>query len=343
MRASDLKDRIKLAFTVNNPLMIHGSPGIGKSDIVNQAAAESGYDHVEDLRLSQLDQVDLRGVPAVVDGLTTWNPPEFLVLKPKSVLFLDEINSAASGVFAAVYQLVLNRRIGNLRLPDDCRIIAAGNLSTDFALVNQMPTPLKNRFSHVTLDVNNDDWTEWAVSAGIHETVIGFLRFRPTMLNEFDASNKTVESKNKNRNMREATAFATPRTWEVMSNYQHLPGGIPASIEYDTYCGIVGEPAAAEFVGYKKYYANLPDLDNCIANPKTAYVPSNEPASLYAVATGLGLRATPKNMDGVIAYLERIPKEFAVLGIKDAIRRNEENAYAKAFTAWSVKNAYLLQ
>lgn len=340
MRPSQLNARIKLAFAADQPLMIHGSPGIGKSDIVAQAANEAGYEHVEDLRLSQLDQVDLRGVPSVKDGITVWNPPEFLNLPPKSVLFLDELNSAPAGVMAAAYQLVLNRRIGNLRLPHDTRIIAAGNLSTDFSMVNQMPAALKNRMGHCTLEVNNDDWCEWALTKGnIHESILSFLRFRPSMLNEFDQQQKSKEAKQKARNMREATAFATPRTWEAMSKYAHI--GVNAEIEYDTYVGIVGEAAAAEFTGFQKYYRSLPNLDHVLMNPKTAPIPT-EPATLYALSTGLALRATPDNMERVLQYIDRIGKEFQVLTIRDATIRNAENAYTKAFTTWSVKNADLI-
>jgi hypothetical protein len=362
MRPSQLNLALKLAFKANRPLMIHGSPGIGKSDIVHAAAAEEGFEHVEDLRLSQLDQVDLRGVPSVIYidepnpahtgakddttpatikvAITTWNPPEFLKLPPKSVLFLDEVNSAPPGVQAAAYQLVLNRRIGNLRLPDDCRIVLAGNLATDFALVQPMPSALKNRMGHVTLDVNNDDWCEWAIGSGkIHESILAFLRFRPGLLNEFTNQARTKESKAKARNMREAMGFATPRTWEMMSDYQHI--GVSPEIEYELYSGIVGEGAAAEFTGFQKYYRALPNIDQVLMNPKTTDVPK-EPATLYALSTALACRATPDNFERVMQYVNRIPKEFQVLTVRDSVLRDQKIGYAKAFTIWSSQNTDLI-
>ncbi len=361
MRPTQLKLAVRRAIRLQRPLMIHGSPGIGKSDIVNDAAVEEGFDHVVDLRLSQLDQVDLRGVPSVVlmdvvnplhtgkkgckeppmiqQRTTVWNPPEFLPHLPKTLLFLDEINSASPGVMAAAYELILNRRVGKHHLPKDCAIICAGNLMTDFAMVNAMPSALKNRMTHLTLDVNNDDWCEWAIGHNIHESVIAFLRFRPGLLNEFEQGNKTKEAKGKARNMREATAFATPRTWQIMSEF--VTDGIEAEIEYETYQGIIGEAAAAEFVGFQKYYRSLPNLDQVLMNPKTAKVPT-EPATLYALSTGLAARATPDNMERVIQYIERIPKEFQVLTVRDCTLRNQENAFTKAFNNWSVQNADLI-
>lgn len=351
MRPTVLKQAIINAIAADIPIMITGSPGLGKSDIVRQAAEAAGYEHVEDLRLSQLDQVDLRGVPAVVyekdskgndipgTGQTTWNPPEFLCLPPKSVLFLDELNSAQSGVLAAAYQLVLNRRVGRLQLPADCRIVAAGNLSTDFAMVNQMPSALKNRMTHVTLECNNDDWCEWAASRSIHPSVIGFLRFRPNMLNEFDRGNRTTEAKSKARNLREATSFATPRSWEMLSKY--LAIGVGPQIEYSTYTSIVGEAAAAEFTGFQKHYRSLPDLDELLRKPKTTKVP-DEPATLYALSAALAAHTTPDNMDTVMQYMDRVTKEFQVMYIRDATLRNRDNAYTTVFNKWSAKNSELL-
>lgn len=339
MRPSTLKRIIINALKSNTPLMVHGSPGIGKSDIMDQARTEAGYGHLEDLRLSQLDQVDLRGVPNVENGFTKWNPPEFLVLPENAVLFADEINTANDGVLAAFYQIALNRQIGSHKLRDCTRIMAAGNLSTDHAMVKQMPSALKNRFQHVTLEVNLDDWCEWAIKHDIHESVIGFLRFRPALLNEFDVQYKNAEAKQKARNMREATAFATPRSWGVMSKYQHM--GVESDIEYDTYCGVVGEGVAAEFSGYIKYYRSMPNIDHLLLNPKTATVPT-EPATLYALSTGLAARATPDNFERVMQYTDRIPKEFQVLMVKDASMRDQNNTYTKAFTTWAVKNQDLL-
>lgn len=342
MRPQQLSLAVQRAIKLRKPLMIHGSPGIGKSEIVDQAREAAGYEHLVDLRMSQIDQVDLRGVPSVdaKKSVTKWNPPDFLPSLPKTVLFLDEINSASAGVMAAAYELILDRRVGNYRLPDDCAIIAAGNLMTDFAMVNQMPSALKSRMTHIELEVNLEDWVQWALTRGkVHESVIGFLRFRPSMLFEFDQGNKTKEAKNKARNMREARAFATPRTWKLMSDF--VTDGIEPEIEYETYCGIVGEAAAAEFTAFQKHYRSLPNLDQVLMNPKSAPVPT-EPATLYALSTGLAARATPENMDHVIQYVERLGKEFQVLTIRDAGHRNPDNTYTKAFDDWSCKNIDLI-
>ena len=139
--------------------------------------------------------------------------------------------------------------------------------------------------------------------------------------------------------MREAMAFATPRSWAMMSRV--VADNVEPEIEYETYSGIVGEAAAAEYTGFQKYYRDLPNLDQVLISPKTTKVPK-EPGTLYALATGLALRATADNFDRVLQYLERIPKEFQVLTVRDANMRTPDISFTTAFTTWAVNNSDLI-
>ncbi|GIV03819.1 MAG: ATPase [Fimbriimonadales bacterium] len=340
MRPSQIVTALNYLIDANQPVMIHGSPGVGKSDIVRQVAKQRGIELI-DLRLSQLDPVDLRGVPSVdtKKRITSWNPPSFLPTDGKGILFLDEINSAAQATQAAAYQLVLDRKLGDYVLPPGWAIIAAGNRSTDRAIVNQMSTALKNRFTHINFEVNLDDWCDWALRNNIAIEVLGFIRFRPMLLNEFEQRNDSKEERERVQRLKDAQAFATPRSWEFLSKViQQKPS---ANIEYELYSGIVGEGAAAEFMGYLKYYRDLPNLDALLMNPGAAKVPE-EPATLYALATGLATKATQDNMERVVQYTLRLPAEFQVLLMKDAITRDNSLTQTKAFNDWAVKNSDVL-
>ena len=202
MRPSQVTQALEYLIKAKQPVMLHGSPGVGKSQVVKQVADKLGIEMI-DLRLSQLDPVDLRGVPSVDKtkvgktevGKTNWNVPSFLPTEGKGILFLDEINSAAQATQAAAYQLVLDRKLGDYELPDGWAMVAAGNRSTDRAIVNAMSTALKNRFTHLNYEVNNEDWCEWALTHNIAIEVLGFIRFRPMLLNEFEQRNETKEEK----------------------------------------------------------------------------------------------------------------------------------------------------
>jgi hypothetical protein len=338
MRPTQIAEALNLLIDAKQPTMLHGSPGVGKSQVVKQVADKKGMKFI-DLRLSQLDPVDLRGVPSIKNGQTTWNAPDFLPKDGTGVLFLDEINSAAQATQAASYQLVLDRKLGDYEMPPGWAIIAAGNRTSDRAIVNQMSTALRNRFTHLTYEVNNEDWCDWALKNKIESEVIGFIRFRPMLLNEFEPRGGTKEEKDRLQRMKDANAFATPRSWEYMSR---VLGKKPsADIEYEIYSGIVGEGPAAEFMGFLKYYRDLPNLDAVLMNPGKAPVPT-EPATLYALSTGLAAKATEDNMERVVKYALRLPTEFQVLLVKDAVVRDPQLTTTKAFNQWAIANQEVL-
>jgi hypothetical protein len=231
---------------------------------------------------------------------------------------------------------VLDRKLGDYVLPRGWAIVAAGNRATDRAIVNQMSTALKNRFTHLNYEVNLDDWCDWALRCDLSVEVLGFIRFRPMLLNEFEQRNDSKEERERVQRLKDAQAFATPRSWEFLSKVvQRSPS---TDIEYELYSGIVGEGAAAEFMGYLKYYRDLPNLDALLMNPGSTKVPE-EPATLYALATGLATKATQDNMERLVKYTLRMPAEFQVLLMKDAVVRDNSLTQTKSFNEWAIKNA----
>ena len=355
MSPKDVKLALVSAFKVNRPIMMWGSPGIGKSDVVRQAAYEVFKDapfcHVPtskmqgataddvakqigsrivcDFRALLRDVIDLRGLPTIEGTTTVYTDPGDLPHNGdgKAVLFLDEINAAPPLVQAACYQLVWDRSIGDYKLPDYVRIVAAGNLDSDRAVTHAMPTPLRSRFTHIMFDVSNDDWIEWAVESNIHPMVVAFVRFRPELLHKFDDAAKG------------ALTFPCPRTYHLLSDYMHE--GLPSGIEQQFVAGTIGEGASSEFVAFIRVWREMPSLDGIIANPKKGKVP-DDPATLYAVASGLSRRVTKANFAAVKTYCDRIPSSFATLCISDAIKRAPEIKTTEAMRKWAIENHEVL-
>jgi AAA domain (dynein-related subfamily) len=178
----------------HTPVMVWGPPGVGKSQIIAQIASRHDV-AVIDIRLSQMEPSDLRGIPFRVGDFVEWAVPAILPNAERhgqaGILFLDEITSAPPSVSAAAYQLIL----------DGWAIFAAGNRQGDRGVTYTMPAPLANRFSHFELDTHLDDWVAWAYANGIDERLIAFLRFRPELLFDFDPTHNPV-------------AFPSPRSWE---------------------------------------------------------------------------------------------------------------------------------
>ena len=262
----------------HTPVMLWGPPGVGKSQIVMQIG--QGHDlPVIDIRLSQMEPSDLRGIPFKQGDKVEWAVPSILpdaqAHGPAGILFLDEINSAAPSVSAAAYQLILDRRLGNYQVPGGWAIFAAGNRQGDRGVTYAMPAPLANRFSHYEIDLNLDDWVAWAYRHAIDERIIGFLRFRPELLFDFDPAHNPV-------------AFPSPRSWEfahrALQKFIEFPNLLLGSLQ-----ACVGQAAGIECHAFIESLDQMPDLDKILSGED---IKAPEEIDLqYAVASALVGRA----------------------------------------------------
>jgi len=322
---TELYNHIDTLLQTDTPLFIHGSPGIGKSYIVADVAKKHSLELV-DVRLSQMDPVDLRGVPSIKEDQTVWMPPVFFPKDKNSngILFLDELNSAPPSVQAAIYQLVLNRKMGEYELPDGWRIICAGNRVSDRGVVFRMPTPLANRMVHLHVQARFEDFKLFAIKQKLHPFVIGFLGFRPDLL-----STEPVVEDDAN------PAFATPRSYHMLSDILKTEKKIGklASIIY----GTIGYSAGLEFTSYVKVYEDLPDVQ-AIYQGQYPNI-ENTPALLYALVSALVeyFDGSDLHKEHLLIFSETLPTEFGVMLIKDVIVKDDTLALFKAFDEWLVK------
>jgi hypothetical protein len=321
LKISDAAQALRYCLQAKQPVCLWGSPGVGKSQIIQQTASSEGL-VCQDVRAVLLDPVDIRGLPHVNgDGRAHWATPEFLPRDGNGVLFLDELNRAPQLVQNALFQLVLDRKVGEYQLPEGWRVVAACNRESDGGGVMRMSSALSNRFLHLSVEPDLNDWCKWAAAAGIEPVLIAFLRYRPELLNQFD---------------RNAKAFPTPRSWAFVSGITKQKPS--AEIELALVSGSVGQGAAIEYMAFVKLYRTLPSIDAILLNPSTSPVP-DQVATLYAVSAALGRRADEQNLGRVIQYLDRLPEEYNVAAIKDATARNEKLAHTPEFTAWAVKHS----
>lgn len=262
----------------HTPVMLWGPPGVGKSQMIAQVA-ERHNAPVIDIRLSQMEPSDLRGIPFRDKDYVEWAVPAMLPDAQRhgksGVLFLDEITSAPPSVSAAAYQLILDRKLGAYEVPDGWAIFAAGNRQGDRGVTYTMPAPLANRFSHYEVEVNLDDWVYWAYQNNIDERLIGFLRFRPDLLFDFDPAHNPV-------------AFPSPRSWEFAHNALHKFEDHP-ELFLGALQSCVGPAAGVELKAFIDNLDNMPDLDAILRGES---VPTPKEIDLqYAVASALVGRA----------------------------------------------------
>ena len=286
-------------------VFIWGAPGIGKSSIVRQVAERHDLPLI-DIRASLLDPTDLRGIPMLENHRAVWCPPSFLPSRDMQpgILFLDEINAAPPLVQAALYQLILDRRIGEYVLPQGWHIIAAGNRREDQAVTFKLSSALANRFIHLNLEVNHEDWHDWALGRGIIPEITAFLQYRPQLL--------TAKSDGKE-------AFATPRSWEMASDVIKQFGSIQDA--RDVLPGIVGSGPAVEFMTFAKKSVMRQEIDALIANPTEAPLPDQLDRLWVLVSFLTSMCTTDEILDVCVALLPRLPAEFAMVLVRDLIKQ----------------------
>ena len=299
---SRLVTAIQHSINRQRPLFIWGQPGIGKSDIVAHVAKMQKRPLI-DIRLPLMEPTDIRGIPYLADikvynkdgklvkddnGVPMtdkefrWSTPSDLPTDEASraLVFFDEMSAAPPSVQAATYQIILNRRIGNYKMPKDVVIVAAGNRVKDKGVAYNMPMPLANRFTHLTLDVDVDDWKEWATLNRVHKDVVGYISFQPGDLNTFNPS-------------AEGYAFATPRSWYFVSellqdsvNGELVDTRLPMDVLGDMVKGTVGEGVGVKFMTYRKQAANLPHAKD-VLNGTVTKLNTKQIDVMYSLVTAL--------------------------------------------------------
>src|SRR3954453_8587162 len=185
-------------------VLLLSPPGVGKSDVVRQAAAEAKLE-CKSLLGTQIAPEDVSGVPRIIGERSVFCPPR--VLLPENAtrfcLFLDELPACAPDVQKAFYSLLLERRIGEYHLPEGTWVVAAGNRAEDKALVRTISSALVNRVLILNVRIDAAEWLAWARLNGVRADIITFIEQDP------DALLRPVPDK--------AVPFSTPRAWASLS------------------------------------------------------------------------------------------------------------------------------
>ena len=318
MGPKSARKAIRKAISARRAVFLWGPPGIGKSDVVKQIGGELNRE-VIDVRLALWEPTDIKGIPYYnADlGKMVWAPPAELPTDPDStaIIFLDELNSAPPAVQAAAYQLVLNRQVGTYKLPKGVDIVAAGNREGDRGVTYRMPAPLANRFLHLEMKVDFDDFQDWATLNGVHPEVVGYVSFAKQDLNDFDPKSASK-------------AFATPRSWVFVSELLEDDDTDTETL-HNLIAGAIGDGLAVKFMAHRKIAGRLPKPED-ILDGKVKDLQIKEVSAMYTLTTSLCYelkdRAEKKDKkfdayaDNFFRYMmDNFPTELVVMGAKTAL------------------------
>lgn len=305
---------------------IVGRPGEGKSEGCVQIARELGFsdDRILVVHINNHDVVDFTGVPSVTDGMTTFNPSkmfyQFREGTGGGMIILEELHQSSTHHQTWAAGFVLERETPTFKLDPAVCIIATGNRAEDRAGAKPLLGHLNDRMYHFDVETSLDDWCEWAMQNGVPADGIAFLRLRPNLLNDYDPNRRSNP---------------TQRSWTKL--FTEVPDDLPTDLYLMAASGKVGEGAAAEWVAARDMMKKMPSIDVIRMHPDNTEVPK-EPAVRYAVATSLSMTATPDSFPRDMLYVERMPKEFMMVYLTDAMKLNPELQSTKEFIDWAVKN-----
>lgn len=330
LNPKQLQQLLAATIPARMPVLIQGAPGVGKSDIVAHAAEAANADIIISHPVVS-DPTDFKGLPGIVADAAEFLPfgelRKAIEADKPTVFFLDDLGQAPPAVQAACMQLILARRVnGHMVSPHVC-FVAATNRRQDRAGVAGLLEPVKSRFSTIVeLVPDLDSWCAWALSNNMPVELISFVRFRPNLLHDFKPSVDLTNS-------------PCPRTVANVGRLMQL--GIPSELEYPVFSGACGNGFAAEFLGFLKIARKLPNPDVILMNPQAAEVPT-DPATLYALCGALSRKASDATIDRLTEYCNRLPAEFSVLLMRDAIKIAPEIQYCKGFVSWCTSHSDVL-
>lgn len=306
------------------PLMLWGSPGVGKSTIVRELCEEQGIDFI-DIRLAQREPVDLRGLPVPKGDHVDWLLAGEWPRDPNSrgIILFDELSAADRTLQAAAYEIILDRRLGDLySLPDGWLVMGAGNGMDDRAVSYSFSSALANRFCHLELKADVDQWCLWAREQGLHSAVIAFLKYAPQHFFMLDENSER--------------GWPSPRSWERVARLLSTCAGSNATTSTTASLnrqqlrimvnGLIGPAAAVPFFGFWELEDELPNVNDMLLGKIPVSVPKRSDATyLFCAAITeqlwCGDKSERKQRLNVFFDISlRLNSDFATMLMLDAMR-----------------------
>ena len=321
----------QMRFTSKATPILIGPPGGGKSSIAVQIGEEMGYtrDRILVVHINNYDVVDFTGVPSVVhnedgDGFTIFNPTKFFYDFREGtgggLIIFEEVPQSNMLMQTWFAGFELERETPSYKLDPDVRMICTGNRQEDKAGAKPMLGHLQDRLWFLDVETSSRDYRTWALQNGINKNLIAFLELRPELLNQFLPTRRSNP---------------TQRSWSKIS--MDIPPDMPTD-EYLILCAAkVGEGAAAEWVAAKDMMDKMPSIEGIRAAPTSAEVPT-EPAVRFAVATAMSTTCTEDTFANDMAYIKRMPLEFATTYLTDVCTMIPALQRSQPFIDWSIKN-----
>jgi hypothetical protein len=331
----ELKEVLKIAFKNRFNTIISGPPAVGKSAIVKQTTDEMGYKLIMS-HPSVKDPTEYNGFPYPVEQngrkianfLIFGDMLEIVESTEPTVVCFEDLLLAPQSVQGALMQLIWERKLNNINVPDCIVFTATTNRRQDKAGGQGIIEPYKSRNAIYSLRPDINDWVEWAYKDGQPAKLIAFCRKNSKALFDFNPTMDLVNS-------------SMPRTVAELGHW--INTGIPESIKMQVYSSCCGDGFATEYIAFERVADRLQDPDEIINDPMNAKIYESKDLDLiYITVCSLAVRANKRNFENIIKYADRLEKEYGVLMMQDIINKDRTLIQTKTFKEWALQNQNIL-
>lgn len=334
----ELKDAIKAAVAADIVLVIQGPPGVGKTQIVAQAAQEMSRRHTEmlvagrdtgDVYMSYVDPSTGGLVQKLNPKIPYVGNPEFAPDIPV-LLNIDEFSGGTRLMQNLMLKVLDERMVGDTYLRDDVSIVATGNRAWDHAHVEQLSAALGNRATFVTVEEDLDAFITYGLDNDFHPLVLAWVKNDPTYLLHFDSAQFLAGD----------PAFCSPRANERLSRIlkQRDDHNMSDSVFRSFVCGTIGNAVGIKFVGWSKIQHEMPDCD-AIAAGDTSQKALKDPSVVYAVLFSLLQRCKKDTLANILTYLDKLQPEWHQMFISQFTKSKPELIGTAAWGSFLANNA----
>ena len=315
----EAKDLIKQLRSLQISFMLWGATGVGKSETVRQLAKELGAE-LRDIRLCQKMPTDIGGLPALDHETkqTVFYPPAFLapaIEKKPVVLFFDEISLAPDDTKGAVLGILEERRQGEIKIPDDWIIVAAGNRPEDMANARGLGAAANRRLLHIVIEPQLEATIQHFIKIGIIPEVLAFLKVFPQHLSG-EESARTQKHE----------LYPRPASWKKVSDVYDVLRKADKNLRQIAVAGIIGDSVAAEFMLLAEEIKNMKSVDELLEIQRKTpnRIGNHLPATLnglyalsFAIATTAGEKTAVELLELINRFDEQTGEQFSILPMRD--------------------------
>ena len=370
---------IMLCGSAEVPLFMHSSPGAGKSSLVKQLHGfileHDPHYGLVDLRLSQIEGIDMRGLMHIEKGKTRYIPPTYLPVDPdwQGIMFFDEYPLGDDDTRKAAIQILSDHRIGEHDFSENIMYIAAGNNMEDETLNRNLSSPEANRFCHIQvrndleegLRISKDGFysdgkhiPDWSSLPEILRQDSGLSfdgRIEVFLTSQHTEDNKLIDSFDRALFRKGEYAHPTWRTWHAVSRVlavlerdEDIWNAVPniVKIRRAVICGLIGDGAGSTFTGTMEMLHQLVDIEAVKKNGRKApLIDKDDPMSLSVSWMSIGVLTdkrhfNPETVDNILTYIKRLGDHINNDLTKMAVAQIEKQDAPEIHDALEVSKVY---